>query len=577
MGKFISKIHWGVILIFLVVTFFLTLPLFLSLKNLGGNDWDQHYAYAQSAIYSLQLFGQLPLWNPYHCGGLTGIGNPQTDFFSPFFPVLLLFQPVIGYKILFGLFIFIGLCGAYLFGRSYKISTKGSLFVACSYAVSGLFTSSFASGMTQFMYLALLPVVVLLINKAFSKKPLMAIYIGILLTVIFFGGVHFIPLVFLFLFIYAIVYLVKLKSLQPLIVTGFVLIVFASLSSVKLLPGLIQIKDRQPAAIETDSGYSIKSLLYSLLSHNQTFAGYAKWGVPKTYDFDENGLYVGIIILAFFCLGLWKKGKKEWILTLIFFLFLWFSFGYNITPSIYSLLRKLPIFNYLRVAQRYRYVFMIPFSLFVGYGFDHIYILCISQKKNKKLWLAFLFFVVTCGMADMILVNSQTLKTSFPIALADYKFSDTFTQSCQGYLSEYPRVLMNKGTLDCYEPLKVSSGNTRCLKDGNYKGEYYLDKKGGYVSLKQWTTDKLIFRTKVNDVGRLVINQNYSDGWYVKVESATGWKERRSDPYRGLISTTVNPGDTKITFYFLPASFVIGALFSLVGLIAVLFILVLNR
>ncbi|MCI0672669.1 MAG: hypothetical protein L0Y64_19660, partial [Myxococcaceae bacterium] len=46
----------------------------------GLNDFrDSHllHSYEEAAVRTLTHFGQVPLWNPWSCGGLYALGNPQ--------------------------------------------------------------------------------------------------------------------------------------------------------------------------------------------------------------------------------------------------------------------------------------------------------------------------------------------------------------------------------------------------------------------------------------------------------------------------------------------------------------------
>src|SRR6187551_1525838 len=47
--------------------------------------------YERAAVDSVKRFGELPLWNPWYCGGLYGLGAPQSRFASPTFLLSLLF------------------------------------------------------------------------------------------------------------------------------------------------------------------------------------------------------------------------------------------------------------------------------------------------------------------------------------------------------------------------------------------------------------------------------------------------------------------------------------------------------
>ena len=47
-----------------------------------------------AAVLSVKRFGQLPLWNPWYCGGLSAMGEPQARFASPTFLLSLAGLPV---------------------------------------------------------------------------------------------------------------------------------------------------------------------------------------------------------------------------------------------------------------------------------------------------------------------------------------------------------------------------------------------------------------------------------------------------------------------------------------------------
>src|SRR5687768_15628737 len=70
---------------------------FLPLAQVGGasNFRDAHllHSYEDVAWRSVVEHGELPLWNPYTCGGMYAVGNPQTRFAAPTFAFSLVFGP----------------------------------------------------------------------------------------------------------------------------------------------------------------------------------------------------------------------------------------------------------------------------------------------------------------------------------------------------------------------------------------------------------------------------------------------------------------------------------------------------
>src|SRR5271170_2265254 len=59
-------------------------------------DWDTLGALQWSAYYEVRSFHQLPLWDPYRCGGLPLLANPQSRILTPFFLLHLIFGPSLG-------------------------------------------------------------------------------------------------------------------------------------------------------------------------------------------------------------------------------------------------------------------------------------------------------------------------------------------------------------------------------------------------------------------------------------------------------------------------------------------------
>ena len=60
------------------------------------NDWDLNMEWLWVPFYTVTHFHQFPLWDPYKCGGIPLLANPQSVFLTPLFVLHLLFGPAIG-------------------------------------------------------------------------------------------------------------------------------------------------------------------------------------------------------------------------------------------------------------------------------------------------------------------------------------------------------------------------------------------------------------------------------------------------------------------------------------------------
>ena len=53
-------------------------PAFFQLQATGFGDWQFFHHMWEAGYVALTRYGEWPLWDPYHCGGITIFGNPQS-------------------------------------------------------------------------------------------------------------------------------------------------------------------------------------------------------------------------------------------------------------------------------------------------------------------------------------------------------------------------------------------------------------------------------------------------------------------------------------------------------------------
>jgi hypothetical protein len=58
-------------------------PVFVAPHNWGIRDWDQHLFYHHVARAIIVRYHQMPLWNPWACGGMPLLANPQSRVLTP--------------------------------------------------------------------------------------------------------------------------------------------------------------------------------------------------------------------------------------------------------------------------------------------------------------------------------------------------------------------------------------------------------------------------------------------------------------------------------------------------------------
>lgn len=583
-----------IVLVALVTAIFFSWPLIKNIQNWGIQDWDNHYVYAQVPRITILKYFQFPLWNPYHCGGMSEIGNPQNIFFSPAFLVILILGPVIGYKFLFLLHLVIGILGMIYLSRYFGLTFKGAYLSALIYCCSGLIILPFVAGMPLFLNIAWIPWLTLIFWKTSTSKNQMAnlIIVALLLANMYLFSFHYIVLVLIYVLSLNLVQVLREKNLWLIKRFLIVLGVFLGISAVKLLPN-IELMSQFPRPIEVtfESGYSLESLAFSLFSRKQDFDKFkSRLNLNQffinnfSYNLDENGIYIGLIGGFLLILGIWQSRKIPKSFLSLMGIFLWLSFGFNFPINIFGLVHQLPLLNMIRTPQRYRFFFMIFVALLIGVGFDWL----VSKLKkyfrpNLIDWLSSLVIILI--LIDISFVYRPLLSRTFivkPIVLPKTLFKQVSVTypllgedrpnkrifySPEG--GELQAINANNGSgANCVEPIPIPYGKTLTTDVSDYNGEVYTLNKH-LVKTDVFSPNYFRFSVDSNilEPDRLVVNQNFDKNWWVlrsngKIESAQN--------YNYLLSTLILPNEKFISFYYLPVSFILGAVVSVISLVLTL-------
>jgi hypothetical protein len=254
-------------------------------------------------------------------------------------------------------------------------------------------------------------------------------------------------------------------------------------------------------------------------------------------------------------------------------------FGNVIYPSLYGVIKHLPVFSSFRVAQRFRFDFIIPFSLISGLGLDNSIKLLQIHKLAKPIsiiCLVVIYVDLTIFSTNnflsktLIIINPeshlskgeafiQTVDKSpdfeiqrtiqIPDSLLD---KNTFSP----WSYEYLKIKQNKGVLHCYDPI-TSSVSAVGISDEKYMGEFHLLELDDKTKVENifWSPNKLIFKiTNASETmnNSLIINQNYYPGWIVVKDTNDCERATSND---GLLTTKFDSSIERIAFEFNPLEF----------------------
>lgn len=594
---------WLPLILSALIALIFTGAIFRNFSYWGIQDWDQHLFYHAVPRHTLIEYHQFPLWNPYYCGGTVMLANPQSRFLSPSFLLILLSGTVKGIKLEIFLHLIIGLLGMYLLARYYKMDTLTASLPACIYMLNSMYALNLTVGMTWFLSVVYLPWAFLCYLKGFEQWKF-TLLSGLFLVLIYFGGGAY-PLSITMLF-FALFSLLSLRRHGIVKVAKLFSILLAftiCLGAIKFFPSFDFLREH-PRHISDYSGYSVKMLTHSLLSRDQSLAAVEKYPQKeglwdgRSYAMDENGMYIGFILLLLFLFGIVMYWKRKWRLALCFLIFLWLGFGNRVPFSLWKLLHVLPVYDSMRVAQRFRIIFMLIMALFVGFGFQSLLSILDQKVKNRRLLQFLRPIIPIVVLIDLIWVNSPIFKDAFPIPPlkterqthfsqiskgTDYDANGIVTQSSKRTYSSwsalYPAFLSNLGTIGGYETANVPR-NAIPKSSDSYKGEAFLEGTSGELSIDIWSPNRVVvsvqarrdvrgFSPRTNErahargEGYLILNQNYYPGWKVK-----GSQSRKVQPINSLLAVKISPEDKIVEFYYSPLSFQVGWIVTCLTILA---------
>jgi hypothetical protein len=563
------------------------IPVFSTgLSSLGMFDSDAQFFYIEAVRKSLVEYGQLPMWNPWHMGGMPLMGNPQAPF-SPFYLPVLLFGTVAGTKITLFALQWIGFAGMYLLARYLTLDHTGGLIAAVVWAFSGLHAIQLQGGWVLFWHLQLMPLVFLLflIGKDDFRWLVPEAFLVALLLL---GGSPYPFVITMFaLGVLTIVSAISDKSLKPVVFTFTVTAVSALLSAAKIIPSAALLNAYPRDVTGIVDGFSLPVLFFSLLDHTLDLYYYTphlfRYGHLEGrvfYMAAEFGMYIGPLALLLAVAGMFARFpyKTHFLITLaaLFLLIL----GDNSPIPIWTFLKMFPVYDAMRVVERFRWPFILILSLLSAFGAGMLSARFKHGDLLKKAILAALFLNLYWAnyhiLADVFPVRAETVLNIENRSGEFFQVQRPQPYTREGWIKKgenikppfsvenpmLPYILSNIGVTVAYEPMEIAIfARGKGMPD--YHGESFIYSAGNFMETKitDWAPNRVTVEWQKGVEGDLVLNQNMMEGW--SVCDGSGLKLAPA----GIVMTHISEKDSKATFCYSPRHIYVGLLISIVSFI----------
>lgn len=551
LSEFIDRLArdpWLRIAFFSLLALAAVWPLFAHAASLNEfRDAHVLHAYEHDAWVSVVRFGQVPLWDPYYCGGMYALGTPQSRFAAP--PFLLTLglgslraQPVIALAMMV-----IGMEGAYRYFRRRARSALGPALAAPLIALNGMFAVAFFNGWINFYGFELIPWVLFGASLA-AKGDARGVIITALAFafIVGFGGTYAAPMAALFAVLETARSAVEQRErfVRALPVVAAAAVLSVGVSAFRLWP-IWETLSAAPRIMAGTPRNAWETLQSALVEPAVAAAGNHGW----------NGVYYSKAI-ALLLAPIAVVAPRALPAAALGGLSLWAASGYaGSTP--FTWLRELPIFSTFRYPERFLY-----FACLFAAELSAIAVALLLRARPRLLRpILALGALIVFGISYHALLSNQHravqgMSLSPPPAQASGEFRQA--RGNRWLLAHYQPL--DRGSLSCWEAYPVPQSEQ--LRGDLASEEYLAEPDAGSVERVAWSPNRIDLRVDLERAARVLVNQNWHPGWRASVGNVVA--------HEGLLAVDLPAGESHLRLRFLPRSAVGGALISLASLVSAL-------
>ena len=490
------------------------------LETTGFGDWQQIHHNWEAALVAIQREGVWGLWDPFQCGGVTLLGNPEAQHFSPLFLLSFAIGTTLALKLALVLHAWAGLVGAYLFARrEHRLTQAGAVIAAVGFAMNGFFAWQMAGGHFTFVSFYLAPWLLLAWRRA-ARELRFVVPVALLLALtVAEGGTYPFPYFVLLLAFDTVVTArgnarrlgagrAALRVAGAGIATGALAFL---LGAIRFLP-IVRTLRLFPREMQSVDAMFLPELI-------DTWTVYDfPWRHPHhIYVWNEYTAFVGWPLLALGLVGLVVAlARQRFALIFGLLLFVGLMLGNRGPWAPWVLLHELPIYDSLRVPSRFSVFATFYLALLAGLGFDAIGkqvralpgIRGSIGRSGRSFFAALLAFVaIAPAVAFGIAIHTHwdgppifgEPSPHFHYGRVNYQFD----------VASLPR--RNIGTPQCYSGAMSWRPSPRL-----WLGEVpqaRVEGGGGRVLEVERTTTSFTATAEMDRPGRLVFDSNHHPDW----------------------------------------------------------------
>jgi hypothetical protein len=517
-------------------------------------DSHQHTLFEDAARLSITKFHQLPLWDPYYCGGIAGLGTPSARFASPTFILTLLFGSLRGAALTGLVMTVVGLEGTYRYARSRGAGSLGAMTAAPVFALSGVFAHATFVAWTNFFGFELVPWSLLGIRLALggSRRGIVLATLSIA-WMVGFGGTYTAPLTLLAAAFEVATLLAhqarrsgRLARLSQTAWMAIVVVLLAAGASMIRLWPVAENLQASPRILGGTPGTAPAWVWRHLFGE-------------ASHPWAKADFLIGLPVLPLVLFGVFRRRAIAPAIAIA--LWIWFAMGYDVRASIFAVLRTVPPYTMLRAPERFLVFVALGAATIAALGIRKLEAMA-RRKGERLLVVAFAFHALLLADTALLVhlgeIRADARKMDPPVASVNRDFRQT--RGNRWIADYYP--LMSRGSLTCFDDYDVAQ--TSALRSDLPHEEYLKDADAGTVERVAWTPNRIDLRVTLTRPARVYVNQNWHPGW--RTSEGTVVAED------GLLAVDLPAGSHALTLRFRPRSAVAGMWTTFLALVVVGFL-----
>jgi hypothetical protein len=564
-------------LLWLLFAFAVVAPTFAHLDNFASSyDWRLFETWLEAGRRSIIWYHQLPLWNPWTCGGQVYLANPQSLVATPTFLLVLIFGTALGAKLTLVAYYFCAFDGAYRLARDLKSSIVAAILAAILTGTGGWFALHFSEGHCTFFGAALFPYAMLFYRRAVADLyghpahladkaridwawciPLGAVAAWIVGD----GGTSTPPMCIVILTTLATIDAVAHRSPRTFLPLLAAAAIGFLIGAVRVLPAMEFVLDHPRHLFESDANTP-----WDMLRNAYLWKGIEPVQ-GKRYWFHEYSWRLPYLTLPLIAWSLTvRRAWKMWIFIVVG--------GVIVAGSAFPygpwwLLHHLPIFRDLRVPSRYQIMFAIGVPQLCAVALDDI------RARVRWAWLRAGVTVLVLGACTVEglwfdheryergLGNSPVFDTPSRLAPKGTRFYQVVGE----WRTMMSNVFENHGAIGCDEEAPLQRALR--LDEGDVPQARLEDAGAGRIEAITWTPNRVDVRVALMQPATVSVNENWNEHWRAQTSAGervavvrVGPKLER-DRDGGRLGARAPAGNYVLSFVYRPRSFVVGLILTL--------------